>query len=556
VATFEEVLAYTLFMQGAKRAPTFANLSSRPFPRPEQPTKFIKDSQAPLHAIWHFEHDATKEPAKVSKLTCLSRGMGNGRMTVATEVTVEKAAVKTAPSPDGTTASVDIDLPLTPAFVIRSAYLKASSLPADSHFLYPLQAELDVSMLVVFGYEFTQGLGSPPVVIPKERLEDAGFMPLPGAAADPPPVGAGQRAKVVVAPLRVIVCYSFATGKERADFEPGELLGAGRVWPHVLIMANRDLSETSAVVKVARPATLTMDGGDHSKHADMNLGIESAFFADSEVSKAVLSLPGGPPSPYWDDLFSVYDVGVTSGTFRAVDPLEKGGVVAGAVQVLNFLETSYRTVSVSRVARQGAYDNIHVAPTMKASTAASKPGMFLDRIYMAPFCEHDCFHIHWRWATYNTKRATFGWAAASKDPRVPGVPYKASGAPMVPINQTVDIEMIDAHSYRYRAKAVGGDGVAATPAIPSGTFSVFFHHGMAYAVQLDSLKIQSLDGLIDATAISKGEPDLGATTATTSIPVRYWRLRWGGDDQLFSPDIVNERLKVIDRPKLLKRASP
>jgi hypothetical protein len=59
VATFAEVLA-----------------------KPEQPTKFIPDSQAPLHAIWHFEHDATKDPAKVSKLTCLSRGMGNGRMTV------------------------------------------------------------------------------------------------------------------------------------------------------------------------------------------------------------------------------------------------------------------------------------------------------------------------------------------------------------------------------------------------------------------------------------------------------------------------------------------
>jgi hypothetical protein len=299
---------------------------------------------------------------------------------------------------------------------------------------------------------------------------------------------------------------------------------------------------------------LTMVGGDHSKHFDMNLKVESSLFADSNIEKSLAGF--GPPSPYWDDLFSATDPGVKTGAVRAVDPLEKGGVISGAVQTLNFLEKSYTTRDLPRVPRQGAYDNIHTAPTMKASTAASNPGKFLDRIYMAPFCEHDCLHTHWRWAPHNTKRSTFGWSASKKDPRIPGVPYARAGAPMVPINQTVNLDITAPGSYRYDAKSVGQNGVDSQSAIPAGTFSIFFHHGMAYAIQLDSVALKTLDGLIDSQAVVKGEPDLGATSALTSNAVRYWRLRWGGDDQVLSPDIVNERLKVIDRAKLLKRASP
>jgi hypothetical protein len=120
----------------------------------------------------------------------------------------------------------------------------------------------------------------------------------------------------------------------------------------------------------------------------------------------------------------------------------------------------------------------------------------------------------------------------------------------------VNLDITAPGSYRYDAKSVGQNGVDSQSAIPAGTFSIFFHRGMAYSIQLDSVALKTLDGLIDSQAVVKGEPDLGATSALTSNAVRYWRLRWGGDDQVLSPDIVNERLKVIDRAKLLKRASP
>jgi hypothetical protein len=116
--------------------------------------------------------------------------------------------------------------------------------------------------------------------------------------------------------------------------------------------------------------------------------------------------------------------------------------------------------------------------------------------------------------------------------------------------------MTSPSSFRYDAKAVGTDGVNRSPAIPSGTFSLFFHHGMAYAISLSSLKIQTLDSLIDANAIARNEPGVGAT-ATIHTPIRYWRLRFGGDDVFLSDtDKVNERQKVANRAKLLARASP
>jgi hypothetical protein len=547
VATFAEVFQYTMFAQAGKRA-LLQDLGASPFPAPPFPQTTIDDSVADILPVWHFDHDAAKTPAKVTNLTCLCRGMGNGRMTVATAVTLESAGIKTA-------QGLDIDLPLTPDFVIQKGYLKSSKLGAGAHFLHPLQAEIDRSMSVVFGYEFKDGPSAKPVKITEAAMDSNEFMPQAGVQPSAVTVGKGQRAKVVLAPLRVVVFFSFVTAKERADFEPGGILGAGRVWPHVMIMANRDLAETSSVIHVQRPTSLSMDRGDHSTHADMNLTIESAFFSDNNTFISVA--PGGPPSPYWHELFSNYDVGVTSGTIRAVDPLEKGGSISGAVQVLDFFK-NYVPSTITRVPGQGAYDNVHVAPTMKSPVASRHPTYQLDRIYMAPFCEHDCLHVHWRWSVTNTVQPVFGWAAKGPDPRIPGEPYKVAGTPMVASNQTVGIENTGPNSFRYHAKAVGLDGISASPPIPPGTFSLFFHHGMAYAISLTSFKIRALDALIDTLAGTKLEPDI-ELPASLSTPTRYWRLRFDGIDLPDFPgvtDIVKERKLTLNLPQLLKRASP
>lgn len=447
-----------------------------------------------------------------------------------------------------TAQGVTIDLPLTPGFVIQKAYLKSGQIVPGRHVLYPLPAEIDVSMLTAFGFDFPGGPGAAPVVTPQDALASPSFMPNP---ASTPPVGAGQHLKVTLAPLRVIVFVSLVTGKERADFEPGALLGAGRVWPHVMVIANRDLNEVHATVHVERPKKLTMAGGDHTKHAEMNDTIEAAFYADNNREVTIAT----QPSPFWDDLFDGFDVGVASGTIRAVDPAETGGTLSGAIQRLKDDGVSYSASTVERLPSQGAYDNVHIAPTMKSTaTPTEPPDHQLKRIFMAPFCEHDCLHMHWRWAGYHTKTFVLGWSGAVADARVPGTPYKTAGTPMVPANQFVDIESTAVNSVKYVAKASGERAPGPSPPIPAGTFSIFFHHGMAYSIVLNSALIHAVDVLIDSTSGLKDEPFLGVTEkAVTSAAVRYWRLRFGGDSVTFAPNIVNERLKVISRAKLLAR---
>lgn len=551
MATLDQVLRYSMFSQAGTSVP-LSDQSVVPFPKPAIPKGKIDDDDAVRQPIWHFDHDAGATPNRITNLTCISRGMGKGRMLVASEVAVERAGIVSV-------QGAAIDLPLTPQFLLRKGYIRNGKLRPGASFLYPLAAETDLSMSVTFGYDFKDGAGTSPAVIPEDARDSLEFMPAPGKEPGKVTIGKGQKARVVAAPLRVIVCISFVTAKERADFEPGAILGAGRVWPHVLIMANRDIAESSCSIHVKRPVTHDIrDIGrdfDHSLHADMNTTIESSFYADNNT---LIQLGPGAPSPYWDDLFAWYEVGVNAGTgtIRAVDALEKGGAITRAVSVLDSTQLAYVARDTPRVAGQGAFDNIHIAPTMRSPRATVHPGVGLDRIYMAPFCEHDCLHAHWRWATHNTVKPVLGWSKVSSDPRIPGQPYLVAGAPMVPANQSVSITMTSPSSFRYDAKAVGTDGVNRSPAIPSGTFSLFFHHGMAYAISLSSLKIQTLDSLIDANAIARNEPGVGAT-ATIHTPIRYWRLRFGGDDVFLSDtDKVNERQKVANRAKLLARASP
>ena len=105
---------------------------------------------------------------------------------------------------------------------------------------------------------------------------------------------------------------------------------------------------------------------------------------------------------------------------------------------------------------QGTFDNLHLAPRMRAHTAIGTPEMSapewqsslntLDTVLLAPFCEHDCMHTHWRWGlafeggTSTNEKPLCGFVA-SPEPRFAGTgaPFKKIGEPMVPLNQDIDI---------------------------------------------------------------------------------------------------------------------
>lgn len=88
----------------------------------------------------------------------------------------------------------------------------------------------------------------------------------------------------------------------------------------------------------------------------------------------------------------------------------------------------------------------------------------MDRVVMAPFCAHDCFHAHWRWAdNVNGLKSTFGFDGM--------IPNAVEGAPMVPRNQVASLFVDSAVEFTYMATATEIDAHVWQP---------FFHHGAAY----------------------------------------------------------------------------
>ena len=89
---------------------------------------------------------------------------------------------------------------------------------------------------------------------------------------------------------------------------------------------------------------------------------------------------------------------------------------------------------------------------------------------MAPFCAHDCFHMHWRWSdNHNNEPGTFGWG--------PVKPCSEVGRALVPWNQDVFIQLLGHAEFSYIAQAHG---------VPKDAWQPFCHHGGGYAVRVGS----------------------------------------------------------------------
>jgi hypothetical protein len=164
---------------------------------------------------------------------------------------------------------------------------------------------------------------------------------------------------------------------------------------------------------------------------------------------------------------------------------------------------------VLKMARQGEYDNFHLAPKMMApALAAEYPGWGFDNLSMAPFCLHDCFHTHWRWARPYHKKPVRGWG--------PGGPHEVVGAPMVPLNQDVEIVSDGESAFCYRAIAHRA---------PAGSWQVVYHHGSAYSVSLTAPVKGALLGL-PPYLLALGESPLVAVMTPKEFPLFYWHLRY------------------------------
>jgi hypothetical protein len=354
------------------------------------------------------------------------------------------------------------------------------------------------------------------------------------------------------------VCISVTCCRERNDCEPGGILGGARLYPHVMVLANVSSERVETAITVRRPAS-TMTHGD----PEMTPEIQPLFVTDTNAPTLL-------PTPYWSDIFDYYHtqpdkafIGRPEGQHGPerrepgevcfVDPGAPARRIEGAVMVNSgFWGVARKPRTIVKQARQGEFDNIHLAPRMRLTVevpnSPDSPVKLTD-IAMAPICVHDCLHTHMRWgfAKKVTNAAMLGFDDA-------GTPHAKDGAPHVPPDQYVFVHLDSRRSFRYRA--------VSRRANPAGQWTCFMHHGMFYAVGIwprfwsDAWISERLGRVaVENRAIGRDEPFTSATdfpSATISWAGFYWRLRWGGRAVSTTEQEVHERLDILDLERCMR----
>ncbi len=404
-----------------------------------------------------------------------------------------------------------VSLPLKREYLLAQEHRKGGNSASNSSTAWPLAYDFDVGFQCIFGYEWDSA-GRKLRPLSPAVLQDDDFWPLPRALAKlvtlAERLGLTQRVNdYTVDPLRLLVCISLVCCKPKADFTPGEgaanPVKAARFFPHMSISVNREAAfvHYDAKIEMMRPAN-----ANHACHMDpdeqMSDKIGASGYTDTNFERQ-----GLVPTvlPIWENIFDWYTPDlVANQEFVAVYPsTAKSRVKLGlddsgmrwsdekrtyhkCVQALTESDgwswedksdaEYYSDRGVRKMWGQGEYDNIHLAPKMISLDGVKRyPGWGFDRIVMAPFCVHDCLHVHWRWGAGLPMLQPWndGWTNTTA--------YAKRGAPMVPPHQQVWITPIadsgetSPHGLRYRVR---GNEVRV------GEWDVVFSHGAAYSYEL------------------------------------------------------------------------
>ena len=486
------------------------------------PTVSTDENVIQNNPVWTWEHEPDV-PQTFNNIRSLVRGLGMNYampMPVCNTISLEEVSITT-------TDDVKRDLPLEESFVIRKHKLDSGHIPASSSGFWQLEAQVDQSLLIVYGYALKDGnvqpltaadvqaLGSD--LMPAQTLQRSTFR-VPGPSRD------GASVHITLAPLRIILAWSLTCCKERPDFTPGAaIMGVNRIYPHAMVMASQPLKQVKALIVVQRPAksphagVLPAEPGSNLTSGDEMLpDIRPGLWADTNNSPALI------PLPMWDRIFDYYTVdpigdGMTNTTwvFAADGAKNVQRTGTSLIQRLDpVTKQQYRARDFIKLPRQGDFDNLHLAPRMAAPSLLRIPNVGLDSIAMAPFCFHDCLHTHARWGAGYTDKPVKGFDNNFN-------PYSVAGAPLVPHNQEVRLNLIAPAGFGYEALAV----VVGGKRLDAGRWTIFFHHGMAYA---NAIWDQSLFDTARSAVEFFAKDELKGPDGTRSTACFYWRLRFGG----------------------------
>lgn len=541
-------------------------------PLPTKPAKEILDDRDKMNqwalkqGLWSWKHQAA-EPSRISDVWCRVRQSGYGSYKVLDSI---EWGVQEDDGPFQncvqvvTMSGLQLSLPLDQKHVIQKWVVYAGWVPENATRLWRLEALIDRSIVIAFSYD-VDDLGNivPTTSLPpssqmeKLEIEEAlaaarqvstridragdpiddqppeltGELP---TVADPMTWGiriaggnymskggpssavsgeVGERRVAGTSGARILVVLSLSCCRERADYEPGGIVGMARFYPHVMVKANVPLETIEVTTRMTRPtATTSADPWDGWPDAPRDCCLKydrpgktlsGGFWADENQNLATFPFSAAPVFPFWSNMFSYYmpDVYQNAGNgwmaaVRSDRPTARTGDVAITRDVVGKM---FDVEDLRKEARQGEFDNVHIAPKLSIARvtkayfqaqAEKVPGgpssPFLNQgttvtidlaaahmqdITMAPFCAHDCFHLHWRWGKHAAASWAQGWDETG--------PFMVTGAPLVPLNQDVWVSMVTPVSFDYRA-------VVSPPRssyfIDPFEWQVIMHHGAAYVV--------------------------------------------------------------------------
>lgn len=557
MASLDDLLAHTLVRTAAREAGIETTIVDRlevPRPSPE-PIPEDADDEAKIgivrsNSIWQWAHGPT--PAIFHKVTCRSRGMGmnyHHAMPVADAVVFDSVRIRR-------TGSLDwINLPIQEPYVIRREWIPRGFVPAGRSSWWPCTLPLDASGLVVLGYEIVGGQVVPIADI--AILETDLFMPNPKRSAIIRMIaGEDTEAVVVVDRKRYLVVLEFATGREDNTFVSGLPMGFARLHPLVWVTSSEKLDLVEVQTTLQRPKKTV-------NHGDPTMMDEIKIMATTDTNQNVMATwyPEDKALMWWDTFFT----GVEDDAYRTFKsrepeiyangsqdhPLQKTGEVTLADPrytnvrtipraILRLrLEPSHEYDSVTKLPRQGQFDNVHLAPRMQLTFRKRSWPAFedlgedvtLDNIVMAPFCAHDCLHLHTRWGIAHKDKSFCGFSGST--------PHMLAGGACVPTNQVVFASFPGPSTLRLRCVAEN---------VLPGEPQIFNHHGMGYACDVwpgGEFTINAIKAFIETTALNAGEPYPYMSDEGDGWARLYWRLRYGGRGDEIVERLVTRWEKVM-----------
>ncbi|HZI05773.1 MAG TPA: hypothetical protein VEZ71_17210, partial [Archangium sp.] len=218
-----------------------------------------KSESASERKIWEFELNGV---AAVRNVTVRHRQMRDMRMSVCREI--EWGDVRVIYN--GKTLS----LPLSEKFLLQTHHLSEGTISDSDTGYWQLPMSLDQSFQRLFGFQLDAGQVQP---LGHAALEDRHLMAPPAPLAFARAYNGGPQA----VPLRVLVCMALGCARERNDFEPGGVLGAARLMPHLMLVTNLPVDSMEATVRLARePVT----PHTHMDQEEMSPRISSGLFTD------------------------------------------------------------------------------------------------------------------------------------------------------------------------------------------------------------------------------------------------------------------------------------